>query len=116
MKPIFTFPPPRRRTEQGFHLRTRKNCPNNRDHRTIQYATEGTQSSGGMNRGRLLAAMDAELAAALKREPHITAKMNVAPAEAGPSATTMGTNVFWADPVFGSTKTVDKRLERITTV
>ena len=24
MKPIFTFPPPRRRTEQGFHLRTRK--------------------------------------------------------------------------------------------
>lgn len=24
MKPIFTFPPPRRRAEQGFHLRTRK--------------------------------------------------------------------------------------------
>jgi hypothetical protein len=32
MKPIFTFPPPRRRTEQFFHLRTRKTCPNYRDH------------------------------------------------------------------------------------
>jgi hypothetical protein len=83
---------------------------------SIQYATEGTQSSGGMDRGRLLAAMDAELAAALKSEPHTTAKVNFATAEAGTSATTMATNVFWADPVFGSTKTVDKRLERTTTV
>ena len=34
MKPIFTFPPPRRRlAEQFFHLKTRNTCPNKRSHR-----------------------------------------------------------------------------------
>ena len=34
MKPIFTFPQPRRRlAEQFFHLKTRNTCPNNRSHR-----------------------------------------------------------------------------------
>jgi hypothetical protein len=37
MKPIFTFPPPRRLAEQFFHLRTRKTCPNNRDHLTLPF-------------------------------------------------------------------------------
>ena len=32
---------------------------------SIQYATDGTAGNGGMDRGRLLAAMDAELASAL---------------------------------------------------
>jgi integrase len=36
MKPIFTFPPPRRRlAEQSFHLKDRKTCPNKRSHRTL---------------------------------------------------------------------------------
>jgi hypothetical protein len=35
MKPIFTFPQPRRRlAEQSFHLKDRKTCPNKRSHRT----------------------------------------------------------------------------------
>ena len=35
MKPIFTFPQPRRRlAEQSFHLKDRKTCPNKRSHRS----------------------------------------------------------------------------------
>ena len=33
MKPIFTFPQPRRLAEQFFHLKTRITCPNKRSHR-----------------------------------------------------------------------------------
>jgi hypothetical protein len=34
MKPIFTFPQPRRRlAEQSFHLKDRKTCPNKQSHR-----------------------------------------------------------------------------------
>src|SRR6266702_2380543 len=36
---------------------------------SIEYATDGSPDKGGMDRGRLLAAMDAELAAALAAEP-----------------------------------------------
>lgn len=83
---------------------------------SIQYATDGSSGNGGMDRGRLLAAMDAELAAALGAEPHTVGKMNYSAAGAGIAATPMGTNVFWADPVFGSAKAVEERLERTTTV
>src|SRR5664280_1178668 len=79
---------------------------------SIQYATDGSSGNGGMDRGRLLAAMDAELAAALGAEPHTVGKMNYSAAGAGIAATPMGTNVFWADPVFGSAKAVEERLER----
>jgi hypothetical protein len=41
---------------------------------SIEYATDGSPGNGGMDRGRLLAAMDAELAAALGAEPHAVAK------------------------------------------
>lgn len=85
-------------------------------HCSIQYATEGTSGSGGMDRGRLLAAMDAELATALNSKPRTTPKMNFAMAGANTSATAMGTNVFWSDLLFGAAKTVGERLERTTTV
>jgi hypothetical protein len=83
---------------------------------SIQYATDGTAGNGGMDRGRLLAAMDAELGAALGAEPHAVLKMNYAAAGAGVAPTAMGMNVFWADAVFGVATAVDERLERITTV
>ncbi len=82
----------------------------------IQYATDGSSGNGGMDRGRLLAAMDAELACALGAEPHTVSKMNYAAAGAGIAPVAMGTNVFWADPVFGAGKAVDERLERTATV
>ena len=53
---------------------------------SIQYATDGSSGNGGMDRGRLLAAMDAELASALGAEPHAVPKMNYAAAGAGVAA------------------------------
>jgi len=41
---------------------------------SIQYATDGTTGNGGMDRGRLLAGMDAELASALGTEPQMAGK------------------------------------------
>ncbi len=80
---------------------------------SIEYATDGSPDKGGMDRGRLLAAMDAELAAALAAEPRSIPKLNYAAPEA-PVA--MATNIFWADPVFGAASNVGERLARTTTV
>jgi hypothetical protein len=79
---------------------------------SILYATDGATASGGMDRGRALAAMDAELAAALAQPPHAVPKLNYTttpPAQ-------MATNIFWANPIFGETKALDERLARTTTV
>jgi hypothetical protein len=82
----------------------------------IDYATDGSSGNGGMDRGRMLAAMDAELVAALGAEPHTVPKFNYSAATAGAAPVAMGTNVFWADASFGAVKTVGERLERTTTV
>jgi hypothetical protein len=83
---------------------------------SIRYATDGNTGNGGMNRGRLLSAMDAELAVALKTEPHTVAKMNYSHATVGVAPTTMATNLFWADPTFGAVTAIGERLERTATV
>ena len=82
----------------------------------IQYATDGSSGSGGMDRGRLLAGMDAELSAALGETPHTVGKMNHSAAGSGVAPTAMGTNVFWSDALFGTAKAIGERLERTTTV
>lgn len=82
----------------------------------LHYATAGTIANAGMDRGRLLAAMDAELAAALAQDPHTVPKLNCAAAGPGVAPVAMATSVFWADPVFGPVATVDERLERTATV
>jgi hypothetical protein len=82
----------------------------------IHYATDGTPGNGGIDRGRLLAAMDAELASVLTTAPHTVPKLNYASASAGSAPTTMATNIFWADPVFGATTATNERLERTATV
>ncbi len=83
---------------------------------SIAYCTDGTAGNGGMDRGRLLAGMDSELASALSEEPHTVGKMNYSAVGVGVAPIAMGTNVFWADPVFGSATSVDERLERTATV
>lgn len=84
----------------------------------IRYATDGESGNGGMDRGRLLAAMDAELLAALNQAPHSTVKMNYAPAAGGSGVApvAMGTRVFWDAPMFAPVKTTAERLERTVTV
>jgi hypothetical protein len=79
---------------------------------SIRYATDGSAGNGGMDRGRALAAMDAELTSALAACPHAVPKMNYAATPATP----MATNIFWADPVFGATTATGERLERTATV
>jgi hypothetical protein len=76
----------------------------------IQYATCGTQSFGGLDRGRALNRMDAELLAML--QPFSTAKMNYMTAP--PSA--MLTQVFWDEPAFAPIATQRDRVSRTATV
>ena len=83
----------------------------------IRYATDGSSGNGGMDRGRLLAAMDGELVAAVSAAPQNVVKMNyVLRRESGPAAVAMGTNVFWGDVVFGAAVVNGERLERVATV
>ncbi|HXE07756.1 MAG TPA: hypothetical protein VN612_07660 [Acidobacteriaceae bacterium] len=82
----------------------------------ITYATDGTSGNAAMDRGRLLSAMDAELAAALIQTPRCAPKLNYSAAGVGVAPAVMGTNIFWADPVFGAVTTSDERLERTATV
>jgi hypothetical protein len=78
----------------------------------IRYATDGNSGNGGIDRGRLLAAMDAELTAALSQAPRSVAKMSYS--SSPPAA--LGTNIFWGDVVFGAAAVKGERLERIATV
>ncbi len=86
----------------------------------IGYATDGSAGNGGMDRGRLLAGMDAELVAAVSAAPQSVGKMNYsgesAVGAAVGAAVAMGTNVFWGDVAFGAAVVKGKRLERVATV
>lgn len=72
----------------------------------IVYQTCGTQSFGGLDRGRQLSAMDEELEAML--QPFHTAKLYYA---SQPPAAMM-TQVFWDEPAFGPIVTQRDRLGR----
>jgi hypothetical protein len=82
----------------------------------IRYCTDGNSGNGGMDRGRLLAGMDAELAAAVNAAPQNVEKMNFSGSGVGVTAAAMGTNVFWGDVTFGAVTVDGERLERVTTV
>ncbi|MCU1222487.1 MAG: hypothetical protein JWQ42_580 [Edaphobacter sp.] len=78
----------------------------------IRYGTDGNAGNGGMDRGRLLEGMDAELAAAVNATPQNARKKSYSL----PSAVELGTNVFWGDVVFGAATVNGERLERVATV
>jgi hypothetical protein len=83
----------------------------------INYATDGTSGNGGMDRGRLLGAMDGELTAALVTETQSAVKKNLSGvAGTGAAAVAMATNIFWSGPQFAPVKTAGERLERTATV
>ena len=82
----------------------------------IAYATNGTHALAGMDRGRLLSAMDAELAAALAQQPQSTPKLNCTATDSGSAPVAMQTSIFWAAPSFGPVKITGERLERTITV
>jgi hypothetical protein len=76
----------------------------------VLYSTLGTQSFGGLDRGRAMSQMDEELVGMLT--PFWTPKINYA---AQPAAA-MVTKVFWDEPVFGPLTTVRDRLSRTARV
>jgi hypothetical protein len=81
----------------------------------IGYASDGTTGGAGMDRGRALAAMDAELAAALTTIPMNTAGTLLAEIAGGGGisvATATGTQVFWGDAAFAPVVARGERLER----
>lgn len=76
----------------------------------IHYASSGSQSYSGLDRGRALEEMDGELLQMLS--PSSTVKMNYAETPAG----AMGTNVFWSPAVFALETTARERVGRVATV
>jgi hypothetical protein len=90
----------------------------------IRYGTDGDAAVGGMDRGRLLAGMDAELAAALGAGLSGVGARNVkkvnysglAASSGTGVAVTLETNIFWGDVAFGPAVAVGERLERVATV
>jgi hypothetical protein len=76
----------------------------------IVYQTCGTQSFGGLDRGRALSEMDEELTAMI--QPFYTAKLNFTAQP--PSA--MLTQVFWDEPGFGPITIQRDRLTRTAKV
>ena len=76
----------------------------------IQYATAGTQTNAGLDRGRALEEMDYEVLRLLY--PYSAQKMNYAATPAAP----METMVFWSEPVFGPAVTLRDRLSRTAKV
>jgi len=76
----------------------------------IHYTTSGTQTNAGLDRGRALAEMDAELLAILS--PNCAEKMNYAQNP----AVAMETRVFWTEPQFGPATTLRDRMTRLAKV
>jgi hypothetical protein len=74
------------------------------------YQTCGTQSFGGLDRGRSLTEMDEEVISML--QPFYTSKLNYT----ATPPTTMLTQVFWDEPVFSPTVIQRDRLSRSATV
>jgi len=82
----------------------------------IRYASDGDADNGGMDRGRLLAAMDGELTAVVGQHPRYAVKTNYAGVSGGVAALAMGTNVFWGDLAFGAVTSTGERVERVAMV
>lgn len=76
----------------------------------IHYTTGGTQPNTGLDRGRALAEMDAELVAILN--PNSTQKMNYTQTPAA----AMETLVFWGQLQFGPITIQRERLARVAKV
>ena len=76
----------------------------------IHYASSGSQSYSGLDRGRALEEMDNELLQMLS--PSSTVKMNYA----ATPASAMGTNIFWTPATFARETTARERVGRVATV
>ena len=76
----------------------------------IHYSTAGTQALGGLDRGRALGEMDAELLQMLA--PASAQKMNYSTQP----ATAMQTSIFWDQPEFGPMTPLRDQVSRVVSV
>lgn len=83
----------------------------------IRYATDGSAGAAGLDRGRALGAMDAELLAAVNTSPQNVAGFTISEnAGVGTTQSATGTQVFWGDVVFGPAALRGERIERTASV
>ncbi|MDE1176725.1 MAG: hypothetical protein PW789_08955 [Edaphobacter sp.] len=79
----------------------------------ILYATAGSSGNGGMDRGRLLEAMDAELFSALHTAPQNALLQQFA---SDTAAVVLPARIFWGNPAFNPVTSNGELLERTATV
>jgi hypothetical protein len=77
---------------------------------SVQYFTDGDRDNAGMDRGRMLTAMDDELRRILA--PHHAQKMSYATLP--PRA--MQSNIYWGDAVFEGVAATAERVGRVARV
>lgn len=73
----------------------------------IHYWTEGTSTNGGLDRGRLLAAMDTEITQLLGANNAVKQDFAITP----PAA--MATRIFWTPPSFAPVVTLKNQMSRV---
>ena len=82
----------------------------------IRYATAGSDGASGLDRGRVLAGLDAVLASAVGRAPQNAVKKDFAALAGGGAATAMGSLIWWSDVVFGAVAEDAAEIRRTATV
>jgi len=82
----------------------------------VMYETAGTAGNAGMDRGRLLTEMDAELAAAINTCPQKAAKESYAALAGGGAAAPMMTNIWWSNVALGPLIVKADRVGRVAKI
>ena len=80
------------------------------------YETGGSSTNGGMDRGRALETMNAELMTSLAANPMRAPKLNYAALTTGGAPAPMSTGLWWGNVVFGKVSVVGVRLARTAMV
>lgn len=78
----------------------------------VRYETAGTVELSGMDRGRVLSAMDRELRLALCGPVQRAPKMDYSAATPTPA----GSQIFWGDPEYGAEAVVGDRVGRTVVI
>ena len=80
------------------------------------YSTAGSGMNGGLDRGRMLAAMDGELLAAVGQVPQNAVKSNYSALANGGAVAGMTTRIWWSRVRFGQVTAERERMTRVASV
>ena len=82
----------------------------------ITYSTAGSPANGGLDRGRLLTAMDFELLEAVRSCPQNAVKSDYRALADGGTIVAKHSNIWWGSVEFGASKVDSNRIVRSATV